>query len=67
MSPGLTILLAALVVALASMPVFAILGRGRRDADAERKGSRFLLGLGDFLIHWFIASFTMLVASGRIG
>jgi len=43
-----------LALALLSMPVFALLERGRRDPDAERKGSRFLLGAGDFLIHWFM-------------
>lgn len=54
MSPALVALVAVLGVAIASMPVFAVLGGGRRDPDAERKGSRFLLGLGDFLIHWFM-------------
>jgi CDP-diacylglycerol--glycerol-3-phosphate 3-phosphatidyltransferase len=54
MSPGLLILLIVLGVAIASMPVFAVVGGGRRDADAERKGSRFLLGVGNFLIHWFM-------------
>ncbi len=54
MSPALIAVVAVLGVALASMPVFAVLGAGRRDPDAERKGSRFLLGVGDFLIHWFM-------------
>jgi CDP-diacylglycerol--glycerol-3-phosphate 3-phosphatidyltransferase len=54
MSPGLLILVSILGVAVASMPVFAVVGRGRRDPDAERKGSRFLLGVGNFLIHWFM-------------
>ncbi|HUL76244.1 MAG TPA: CDP-alcohol phosphatidyltransferase family protein [Vicinamibacteria bacterium] len=44
----------ALGGALLSMAVFAILERGRRDADAVRKGSSFLLGGGDFLLHWFL-------------
>jgi CDP-diacylglycerol---glycerol-3-phosphate 3-phosphatidyltransferase len=36
-----------------SMSVFAFaFQRGYRDADATRKGSRFLLGVGDFLVHW---------------
>ena len=26
----------------------------RRDADAAKKGSQFLLGVGDFLVHWFM-------------
>ena len=54
MSPTLLALAAALVAAFASMPVFALVHRGRRDRDAERKGSRFLLGVGDFLVHWFL-------------
>jgi CDP-diacylglycerol--glycerol-3-phosphate 3-phosphatidyltransferase len=54
MSPGLSILVAVLALAILSMPVFAITRRGRRDADAERKGSRFVLGMGDFLVHWFM-------------
>ena len=40
--------------ALLSVLVFALGGGRRRDADAERKGSRLLLGLGDFLVHWFL-------------
>jgi CDP-diacylglycerol--glycerol-3-phosphate 3-phosphatidyltransferase len=36
------------------MLVYAF-GRGApRDEDAERKGSRFLLGAGDYLVHWFL-------------
>jgi CDP-diacylglycerol--glycerol-3-phosphate 3-phosphatidyltransferase len=54
MSPGLSILVTVLALAILSMPVFAVTRRGQRDADAERKGSRFLLGVGDFLIHWFM-------------
>jgi phosphatidylglycerophosphate synthase len=54
MSPSLTIFVTVLALAILSMPVFAVSRRGRKDADAERKGSRFLLGVGDFLIHWFM-------------
>ena len=54
MSPGLLILVSVLGLAVVSMPVFAVVRRGRKDQDAERKGSRFLLGAGDFLIHWFM-------------
>lgn len=43
----------ALALALASMGLFAVAG-ARRDADAERRGSHFLMGLGDFLVHWFL-------------
>ena len=42
---------AVLMTALVSMAAYAILGP-RRDADASRKGTRFLLGVGDFLVHW---------------
>jgi CDP-diacylglycerol--glycerol-3-phosphate 3-phosphatidyltransferase len=45
--------LAVLGLALASMAVYALAGR-RRDADAAGKGSQFLLGVGDFLLHWFM-------------
>jgi CDP-diacylglycerol--glycerol-3-phosphate 3-phosphatidyltransferase len=54
MSPILLVLATVVVAALLSMAVFAAARRGRRDADAERKGSSFLLGLGDFLVHWFL-------------
>ena len=54
MSPTLLVLAAVLGAALVSMPVFALAHRGRRDPDAERKGSSFLLGVGDFLVHWFM-------------
>jgi phosphatidylglycerophosphate synthase len=54
MSPALSILVSVLAVGILSMPVFAVTRHGRKDADAERKGSRFLLGVGDFLIHWFM-------------
>ena len=54
MSPTLLALAAILGAALVSMPVFALAYRGRRDPDAARKGSSFLLGIGDFLVHWFM-------------
>jgi CDP-diacylglycerol--glycerol-3-phosphate 3-phosphatidyltransferase len=50
---GLVALLAVLGAAVISMPVYAALGR-RTDADASRKGTQFLLGAGDFLLHWFL-------------
>jgi CDP-diacylglycerol--glycerol-3-phosphate 3-phosphatidyltransferase len=49
----LAVFLTALALALGSMVVFALRGPGR-DADAQRKGSQFLLGAGDFLVHWFM-------------
>lgn len=54
MTPSLYVLAAVLGVALVSMPVFALVSRGRPDADAARKGSSFLLGAGDFLVHWLM-------------
>lgn len=54
MTTSLAVLLVVLALAFASMGAFAVLHRGRRDADAARKGSRFLLGAGDFLVHWFM-------------
>jgi phosphatidylglycerophosphate synthase len=53
-SATLLALAVVLGAALLSMPVFALAHRGRRDADAARKGSSFLLGVGDFLVHWFM-------------
>jgi len=47
------VLLAVLAALFASMAVYAALGR-RSDPDATRKGSQFLLGVGDFLVHWFM-------------
>ena len=53
MTSSLAALLAALGLAFASMVAYAILGR-RPDADAQGKGATFLIGLGDFLVHWFM-------------
>jgi CDP-diacylglycerol--glycerol-3-phosphate 3-phosphatidyltransferase len=52
-SPSLAGLAGVLVFAVASMAVYAVFG-ARRDPDAERKGSQFLMGVGDFLVHWFM-------------
>lgn len=54
MTPSLVVLATVLGAALASMPVFALVARGRRDPDAAKKGSSFLLGVGDFLVHWLM-------------
>jgi len=51
--PAIVVLLAVLGAALLSMFAYARAG-SRRDEDASRKGSRFLLGVGDFLVHWFL-------------
>jgi CDP-diacylglycerol--glycerol-3-phosphate 3-phosphatidyltransferase len=53
LKPPFAVFLAVIAAALLSMAVYALRGRGR-DADADRKGSQFLLGLGDFLVHWFM-------------
>jgi CDP-diacylglycerol--glycerol-3-phosphate 3-phosphatidyltransferase len=53
LSPPLIAYLVLLGVALASMPVYALLGR-RPDPDASKRGSRFLMGMGNFLVHWFM-------------
>jgi CDP-diacylglycerol---glycerol-3-phosphate 3-phosphatidyltransferase len=44
---------AVFAAAFASMAAYAVV-RPDRDADASRKGTRFLLGVGDFLVHWFL-------------
>jgi CDP-diacylglycerol--glycerol-3-phosphate 3-phosphatidyltransferase len=54
MTPGLYGLVSVLAAAFVSMAAFALLHRGRPDEDAARKGSSFLLGAGDFLVHWFM-------------
>ena len=48
---SLAVLLGVLAVAVLSMGVFAATG-ARRDPDAERRNSRFLMGAGDFLVHF---------------
>jgi phosphatidylglycerophosphate synthase len=53
-STSLVVLLAVLGCAILSMAVFGPVRRGVKDRDAERKGTRFLLGVGDFLVHWFM-------------
>jgi CDP-diacylglycerol---glycerol-3-phosphate 3-phosphatidyltransferase len=53
MPNALAVFAGVLTLALASMIVFALRGR-RQDADAQRKGAQFLLGAGDFLVHWFM-------------
>ena len=45
--------LAFVGLAVVSMPVYAFLGR-RRDPDASRRGTSFLMGAGGFLVHWFM-------------
>ena len=47
---SLAVLLGVVAAALLSMGVFAATG-ARRDPDAERRNSRFLMGTKDFLVH----------------
>ncbi len=54
MRPSLVLLEAVATATLVSMVVLAVQRRGFRDQDASRKGTRFLLGGGDFLLHWFM-------------
>jgi CDP-diacylglycerol--glycerol-3-phosphate 3-phosphatidyltransferase len=54
MRPALAVLLGALGAALSSMAVYAVVRRAPQDRDAARKGSRFALGAGDILVHWFM-------------
>ena len=53
MTTSLVVLVVVLGAALASMPVFALLRRAP-DPDAVKKGSSFLLGIGNFLVHWLM-------------
>jgi CDP-diacylglycerol---glycerol-3-phosphate 3-phosphatidyltransferase len=46
------LLVAAGLIAL-SMAAYAALG-ARRDPDAQQRESHFLMGTGDFLVHWFL-------------
>jgi len=52
-SRSLAVLVSVLAAAVLSMAVFAVSG-ARRDPDAERRNSRFLMGAGDFLVHWLL-------------
>ena len=54
MTASLAVLAAALTLALCSLVLFGLRHGGQRDADAARKGTRFLLGAGDLLLHWFL-------------
>jgi phosphatidylinositol phosphate synthase len=53
MSRSLLGLVALVVLAVASMVLYAAAGR-RSDRDAERRGTQFLLGAGNFLVHWLM-------------
>lgn len=53
MHPSLRNALAFLGLALLSMVVYAAYGR-KQDKDAQAKGTQFVMGLGNFLVHWFM-------------
>ena len=53
MHPALRNALTLLAIALASMAIYAAVGR-KQDKDASAKGTQFLMGLGNFLVHWFM-------------
>ena len=47
------VVLGILAALIGSMGFYAAAGH-KADADAARKGTQFLLGAGDFLVHWFM-------------
>jgi CDP-diacylglycerol--glycerol-3-phosphate 3-phosphatidyltransferase len=49
-----------LVVALLSMAAYALTGR-RRDVDVVGKGGQFMVGLGEFPMHWLMWAISPLV------
>ncbi len=54
MRPAQAVLVAALGAALISLLIYALARGAPRAEDAKEKGSRFLLGAGDFLLHWLL-------------
>lgn len=48
-----TVALTSIAAAILSMLAYAALGK-RPDADATKKGSQLFLGVGNFLVHWFM-------------
>lgn len=57
MSVALMVLMGVVAVALLSMVAHAALG-SQQDRDATRKGSQLALGVGNFLVHWFMWALT---------
>jgi CDP-diacylglycerol--glycerol-3-phosphate 3-phosphatidyltransferase len=51
--PSLLVLAGVIAAALLSMLVFAVRGPGE-DKDAKSRDTRFLMGAGNFLVHWFL-------------
>lgn len=45
--------LIVLAIAIGSVFVYAAIGR-KRDKDASDKGTQFIMGLGNLLVHWFM-------------
>ena len=54
MSASLVVLAVVFGASFLSMPVFVLRRRGRPDADAVTRGSTFMLGVGDFVVHWLM-------------
>jgi phosphatidylinositol phosphate synthase len=52
-SPSLLILATVAAAVLVSMLVYAARGPGE-DKDAKTRGTQFLMGAGNFLVHWFL-------------
>ncbi len=53
MHPSLRNALIALGFAIASIVVYAVIGK-KPDRDASAKGTQFLLGIGNLFVHWFM-------------
>lgn len=61
---GTVLLAVVLTTAVGSMVIYGLLGK-RQDADAAGKGAQLFLGLGDFLLHWFLWAMTPAVWLSR--
>jgi phosphatidylglycerophosphate synthase len=55
---------AVLAISLVSMAVYALVSR-KRDADVVGKGGQFLLGVGEFPMHWLMWAISPLVGISR--
>lgn len=53
MHPSLQNALIVLAIAILSIFVYASVGR-KQDEDAKDKGTQFIMGVGNFLVHWFM-------------
>ena len=53
MTAAFAAFLGVVATCVLSMGIYALHGR-KRDADQEGKGGQLFLGMGDFLLHWFM-------------